>query len=92
MLLLLKRDLGEYKEQKKVFFQAKGRSNTLLKTSSLFFPEDDIVDVIAQVLSVILIHYETTEKCLICSKFKGDKVYIGDKNVMLPHKTENGNC
>lgn len=78
----------EYKEQKK-FFSGKKKKHTF-KNQFIILPEvRDIVDVIvgrAGPASDINLLREQQKKFLITQKFKGDKAYIGEKNVATPHK------
>ena len=79
---------GEYKEQKK-FFSGKKKQHTF-KHQFIILPEaDDIVDVIVGLpgpVSDINLLREQQKKFDSAQKFKGDKAYIGDKNVTTPHK------
>ena len=82
------RDKREYKEQKK-FFSGKKKQHTF-KNQFIILPKaDDIVDVIVGLpgpVSDINLLREQQKKFDSAQKFKGDKAYIGDKNVTTPHK------
>lgn len=79
---------GEYKEQKK-FFSGKKKKHTF-KNQFIILPEaQDIVDVIVGRTgpsSDINLLREQQKKFAPTQKFKGDKAYIGEKNVAAPHK------
>ena len=79
---------GEYKEQKK-FFSGKKKKHTF-KNKFIVIPQaDDIVDVIVGLpgpVSDINLLREQQKKFAPAQKFKGDKAYIGEKNVATPHK------
>ena len=79
---------GEYKEQKK-FFSGKKKKHTF-KNQFIVLPEaQDIVDVIVGrcgPASDINLLREQQKKFDSAQKFKGDKAYIGEKNVTTPHK------
>lgn len=79
---------GEYKEQK-IFFSGKKKKHTF-KNQFIILPEvRDIVDVIVGrcgSASDINLLQEQQKKFAATQKFKGDKAYIGEKNVATPHK------
>lgn len=79
---------GEYQEQKK-FFSGKKKRHTF-KNQFIILPEaQDIVDVIVGrcgPASDINLLREQQKKFGAAQKFKGDKAYIGEKNVTTPHK------
>jgi hypothetical protein len=79
---------GEYKEQKK-FFSGKKKKHTF-KNQFVILPQaQDIVDVIVGLpgpASDINLLREQQKKFDSAQKFKGDKAYIGEKNVTTPHK------
>jgi hypothetical protein len=79
---------GEYKEQKK-FFSGKKKKHTF-KNQFIILPEaQDIVDVIVGrcgPASDINLLREQQKKFGATQKFKGDKAYVGEKNVATPHK------
>jgi hypothetical protein len=78
----------DYKEQKK-FFSGKKKKHTF-KNQFIILPQaDDIVDVIVGLpgsVSDINLLREQQKKFGSAQKFKGDKAYIGEKNVTTPHK------
>ena len=79
---------GEYKEQKK-FCSGKKKKHTL-KNQFIILPQgEDIVDVVVGLpwpASDINLLREQQKKLDSAQKFKGDKAYIGEKNVAAPHK------
>lgn len=79
---------GDYKEQKK-FFSGKKKKHTF-KNQFIILPEaQDIVDVIVGrcgPASDINLLREQQTKFGATQKFKGDKAYLGEKNVVTPHK------
>ena len=79
---------GEYKEQKK-FYSGKKKKHTF-KNQFIILPEaQDIVDVIVGLpgpASDINLLREQQKNFDSAQKFKGDKAYIGEKNVATPHK------
>ena len=79
---------GEYKEQKK-FFSGNQKKPTF-KNQFIILPEaQDIVDVIVGKYgsaSDINLLREQQKKFDSTQKFKGDKAYIGEKNVTTPRK------
>ena len=79
---------GEYKEQKK-FFSGKKKQHTF-KNKFIILPKaDDIVDVIVGLpgpVSDINLLREQQKNFDSAQTFKGDKAYVGDKNVTAPHK------
>jgi hypothetical protein len=79
---------GEYKEQKK-FFSGKKKKHTF-KNQFIILPQaQDIVDVTVGLpgpASDINLLREQQKKLDSAQKFKGDKAYIGEKNVTTPHK------
>jgi hypothetical protein len=79
---------GEYQEQKK-FFSGKKKKHTF-KNQFIILPEaQDIVDVIVGLpgpASDINLLRSQQKKLDSAQKFKGDKAYIGEKNVTTPHK------
>jgi hypothetical protein len=79
---------GEDREQKK-FFSGKKKKHTF-KNQFIILPEaQDIVDVIVGLpgsASDINLLREQQKKLDSAQKFKGDKAYIGEKNVTTPHK------
>lgn len=79
---------GEYQEQKK-FFSGKKKKHTF-KNQFVILPQaQDIVDVIVGLpgpASDINLLREQQKKFDSAQKFKGDKAYIGEKNVATPHK------
>lgn len=79
---------GNYKEQKK-FYSGKHKKHTF-KNQFIILPEaQDIVDVIAGKpgpASDINLLREQQKKFAVQQQFKGDKAYIGEKNVATPHK------
>ncbi len=79
---------GEYKEQKK-FYSGKKKKHTF-KNQFIILPEaQDIVDVIVGLpgpASDINLLREQQKNFDPAQKFKGDKAYIGEKNVTTPHK------
>ncbi len=81
---------GEYKEQKK-FFSGKKKKHTF-KNQFIILPQaEDIVDVIVGLpgpASDINLLREQQKKLDSAQKFKGDKAYIGEKNVTTPHKKQ----
>jgi hypothetical protein len=78
---------GEYQEQKKFF---SGKKKHTFKNQFIILPEaQDIVDVIVGrcgPASDINLLREQQKKFAPAQKFKGDKAYIGEKNVTTPHK------
>jgi hypothetical protein len=78
----------EYQEQKK-FFSGKKKKHTF-KNQFIILPEaQDIVDVIVGLpgpASDINLLREQQKKFDSAQKFKGDKAYVGEKNVTTPHK------
>ena len=78
----------EYQEQKK-FFSGKKKKHTF-KNQFIILPDaQDIVDVIVGLpgpASDINLLREQQKKFEATQKFKGDKAYIGEKNVATPHK------
>jgi hypothetical protein len=79
---------GEYQEQKN-FFSGKKKKHTF-KNQFVILPQArDIVDVIVGLpgpVSDINLLREQQKKFDSAQKFKGDKAYIGEKNVTTPHK------
>ena len=79
---------GEYEEQKK-FYSGKKKKHTF-KNQFIILPEaQDIVDVIVGLpgpASDINLLREQQKNFDSAQKFKGDKAYIGEKNVAPPHK------
>ena len=79
---------GEYKEQKK-FYSGKKKKHTF-KNQFIILPKaQDIVDVIVGrpgPSSDINLLREQQKKFGTTQKFKGDKAYIGEKNIVTPHK------
>ena len=82
---------GEYKEQKK-FCSGKKKKHTF-KNQFIILPKAQyIVDVIVGLpgpASDINLLREQQKKFAPTQKFKGDKAYIGEKNVTAPHKKPN---
>jgi hypothetical protein len=78
----------EYQEQKK-FFSGKKKKHTF-KNQFIILPQvRDIVDVIVGLpgpASDLNLLREQQKKFDSAQKFKGDKAYIGEKNVTTPHK------
>ncbi len=78
----------DYKEQKK-FFSGKKKKHTF-KNQFIILPQaQDIVDVTVGLpgpASDINLLREQQKKLDSAQKFKGDKAYIGEKNVTTPHK------
>ncbi len=81
---------GNYREQKK-FFSGKKKKHTF-KNQFIILPEaQDIVDVIVGRPGPspdINLLREQQKKFDSAQKFKGDKAYIGEKNVAAPHKKQ----
>jgi hypothetical protein len=79
---------GEDKEQKK-FYSGKKKQHPF-KNQFIILPEaQDIVDVIVGLpgsTSDINLLREQQKNFGAAQKFKGDKAYIGEKNVATPHK------
>ncbi len=79
---------GEYKEQKK-FFSGKKKKHTFKNQFIILTEAQDIVEVIVGLpgpASDINLLREQQKKLDSAQKFKGDKAYIGEKNVATPHK------
>ena len=79
---------GEYKEQKK-FYSGKKKKHTFKNQVIILTKAQDIVDALVGRCgpdSDINLLREQQKKFASNQKFKGDKAYIGEKNVAAPHK------